>query len=530
MKYLLNIALTISMLYALQGSVVHAQISESVAEEQAKTLYQRLNNGKVPDTAIWQQMKDDLIAGQPERAAMRAIESDSKGFYNMLRDMFTKLSKNTSEANAQEDLTDFTALIAGVARDNLKFTEIFRDNAYVGLDRLTDYYIDDDTPQYVRLNDNPYHGICNYDLTTNQDNRDDSCFNYRNADGSAIDVSVPGNEKAPPIFEDGGQNAQYSTNDHYLAIGRYPNWIDLLRRVPQSTLYSNLGANVSGPIDEVDVAGVFTTRDYSRPAYLAGTNRRPFEQAVEIFWCKTLEELSDTTAPDFKVRRDVDRAPEGDEDRYQTYCRGCHGGMDAMVGSFAYFDFVDDTLGNGKKKGRLAYLPPSAINGGGYITLDNPEEDLVDFYLGRNLQPDGDVKKNWRGADRYPPGVLVTNNGWENFWTNGPNAALGWRLPPDAASTTAGVGAGSFAKVFSYTKQFSNCMAERAFRRVCNRAPDDSDDEDAETISNQERSILEIYARGYEEGYAEFQDFGTDGQYNIKTLFAKAAGMCFGKE
>jgi hypothetical protein len=89
------------------------------------------------------------------------------------------------------------------------------------------------------------------------------------------------------------------------------------------------------------IAGVMSTRGWANAYYNAGTNRRAVEASLEVFLCSSLESLNDTTRSDMRVRKDVTRAPGGDSSLFRNRCAGCHAGMDAFGGAFAYYDWND---------------------------------------------------------------------------------------------------------------------------------------------------------------------------------------------
>src|SRR5690606_5930337 len=89
---------------------------------------------------------------------------------------------------------------------------------------------------------------------------------------------------------------------------------EVLQKTQQSAL-SNL------PPDAI--AGVMSTRGWGDAYYKAGTNRRALEASLEIFLCSSLESLNDTTRSDFRVRKDVTRAPGGDSSLFRNRCAGC---------------------------------------------------------------------------------------------------------------------------------------------------------------------------------------------------------------
>jgi hypothetical protein len=147
-----------------------------------------------------------------------------------------------------------------------------------------------------------------------------------------------------------------------------------------------------------------------------------------------MEQMSDTTRPDFHVRRDVARSPGGDATVYKTKCAGCHSGMDALAGAWAHFDFSTD---------RVIYTPG-------------------------NVQ----AKINQNGHE-FPEGYITNDDSWMNNWLKGQNSRVGW------LGAEQGNGPQELGRMLSETKQFPKCMAQRVFKKVCLRSPTLQKDQDA---------------------------------------------------
>jgi hypothetical protein len=169
------------------------------------------------------------------------------------------------------------------------------------------------------------------------------------------------------------------------------------------------------------ISGLLTTRAYGAAYFYAGTNRAPVAYAMEHFMCKDMEELNDTTIPDFRNRRDVDRSPGGTSELYKNRCVGCHAGMDALAGAFAYYDYRDN---------KVIYTP-------------------------------GEVVPKMNHNVVFPEGFVTSNDGWKNLWTQGHNSSLGW------GSITEGEGVQSLGRLLAYTEAFHSCMAKQAYETVC---------------------------------------------------------------
>jgi hypothetical protein len=187
-------------------------------------------------------------------------------------------------------------------------------------------------------------------------------------------------------------------------------------------------SEVSGLSPQV-ASGLFTTRGFAAAYYVAGTNRAALRFSMMNFMCRDMEQLSDISRHDYRVRQDVDRAPGGDPATYKSKCVGCHAGMDALAGAFAYMDFDDD--------GRFIY---------------NPLRPRSKFTVNNNTFKDG---------------FVTEDNTWINLWVDGPNSVLGWR----GAAT--GKGVKSYGSMLAATEQFSSCMAEQALKVTCR--PDEND-------------------------------------------------------
>jgi hypothetical protein len=217
-------------------------------------------------------------------------------------------------------------------------------------------------------------------------------------------------------------------NDHYKFL--QDNGVDL-KQALQPQAQSSVGG-----LPESAVAGVLSTRGFAEAYYQAGTNRRAIAFTLSTYLCKELEQLMDTTRPDFRVRRDVTRAPGGDSAMFRNRCAGCHAGMDAFGGAFAYYDFT-------------------------------PEAGLA--YTAGAVQP-----KFNRNVTEFPDGFVTTDDSWINNWTVGQNKVIGWH------GATDGNGAKSFGETITDTDAFASCMAQHAFQTVCLRKP--TADADAESV------------------------------------------------
>jgi hypothetical protein len=212
---------------------------------------------------------------------------------------------------------------------------------------------------------------------------------------------------------------------------------DLTNGITSHTHYAALeGKNLARFLTRVspqrpgltDSAGVLTSYAWSLAHFTAGTNRRATEYTFREFLCTSIQEMADVSQSDFRVRRDVDRAPGGIAATYSTTCKGCHAPMDAASGAWAHFNFDPN---NG-------YQFSSAIQA-----------------------------KYSQNATVFPNGYVTRDNSWVNLFTDNQNAALGWR------GAMSGNGVSAFGKMVANSAAFSKCFAKRVFRKVCNKAAGD---------------------------------------------------------
>lgn len=178
-------------------------------------------------------------------------------------------------------------------------------------------------------------------------------------------------------------------------------------------------------------AGVFTTRQAGSAFYSAGTNRRVTRYAFMNFLCHDFEDLHDTTVPDFRVRKDVERDPGGDARTFKNSCVGCHAGQDAIGGAWAYYDWVGNN--------RLRFTPGNVVS---------------------------KMNRNPAFADGYQ----TTDDSWINTWAFGQNAALGWR------GVTSGNGPAALGQHFAESRAFSVCMSKKVYKLVCIKSPGPEDE------------------------------------------------------
>lgn len=245
-----------------------------------------------------------------------------------------------------------------------------------------------------------------------------------------------------------------ANNDHY-------EYLENNRVSLAQTLQVMQQSQVTGV---ADTAGVITTRASGKAFFDAGTNRAMTRFTFMNFLCKDFEALHDTTIPDIYVHRDVDRAPGGDSRQYKNKCVGCHAGQDALVGAWAYFDW-DGT--------QVTYNP-----------------NQVTPKINANVL--------------FSDGHVVTDDSWQNLWSSGQNAVLGWR-----GQSHAGTGARALGRYLASTQAFSQCMAERVFKLVCVKEPQSASD----------IAAVQSYAT----------EFENNNEYNMKELISKTSTLCLGE-
>ena len=452
---------------------LRAQLSLEASLDQARRLYQRISSLPATDAEV-NQMAQLIAEGKADQAAFIAMNSN--GFYALtLKNMFSPLSN--TEKLLDLPLTDFTATVAGLVRDNEAFHQILHaDVIYTANDEAQTYtqnFTVGNPPVIVTLNSNtPERPL-------------------RRADGNFNNTGNPGLPppgKVRPII---GSDARYRDNLHYsdLENNFSHNWIEVLQKRTQSeTVYSANYINTGAErVPLMDIAGLLTTRQFSSAAYSGGTNRRPYAMLMENFICNNLESVHNSNLPDTWVRQDIDRSPAGDDMAFQTQCAGCHTHMDAASGAFVLFDYRDDRT----------------------------------FWNSPNLNAPNN--KIFRLAGLYPAGHRPSNNSWKNLLRFGPNARLGFRQINGVESLDQGTGLKSFGLLMASTEAFSECMVERTFEQVCFR------NFKTEATPN-EKEIAKQIARDFESGVSAYASHEAAGPYNLKAIFAKVSNLCFGNE
>jgi hypothetical protein len=254
---------------------------------------------------------------------------------------------------------------------------------------------------------------------------------------------------------------EQTSNQHYIELQN--NRVDLsnpalLVGVPQSTLPGS-------QIGSADAAGVITTRAAAEAFFSAGTNRRMWRFTTKNFLCRDMEALKDTSRPTDRIRQDVNRSPGGDSEIFHTQCVGCHSGMDAVAGAYAYFEWDATQM-------RMVHTP-------------------------------GRVQGKYAiNTGVFPGGHITTDNSWINLWRSGQDAALGWN-PGEPGN---GMGAKQLGAEVGHSRAFAECQVQKVFQHVCFRPPRDAADAAAiQTIAT---------------------DFEANNRYDLRQVFADVAIYC----
>ena len=262
-----------------------------------------------------------------------------------------------------------------------------------------------------------------------------------------------------------GANVQpaYSQTDnaHYQAVESQR--VDLsnpalFTPVPQSTLPGS--QMMAG-----DTAGVITTRAAGEAFFSAGTNRRMWRFTTLNYLCRDMELLHDITRPVDRIRQDVSRSPGGDSRLFHNACSGCHSGMDAVAGAFAYFDWDATQM-------RVVHTPGSV------------------------------AAKYLINGSNFPYGYITSDNSLSNYWRQGSHANLDWRGP-----NASGYGAKTLGEEVAASHAFSVCQVEKVFQHVCFRPPN----------STMDGTKVDDIATIFEAN-----------NYSMKRVFAEVGAYCMG--
>lgn len=370
-----------------------AVTTQAGTKEQARRLHERLAGVPPASPAMLSQVEAQIAAGRPKDAAMIIMNTES--FYNVtLRNMFNAWSNVSDDSNVP--LNDYTATAIGLIRDNEKFDQaLYGDVIYTGPDNL-------------------------------------------NTVRDAVDPNIIVTQGITEAYST-GDNKHYIDLDTKLINPANPTDLTAANRTVKISLKTYLTKKVQSTlVGYTDTAGVLTTREGGFGYYTAGTNRRALRFTMKNFLCLDIDSLRDTAVPDFRVRRDVDRAPGGDSRTYKQTCVGCHAGMDGLAGAFARVNF------SGNK---------------------------VNFSTGVQ-------NKYNQNSTIYPAGYVTTDNSWINLWATGQNSFVGWK------GASSGMGIRSLGEMLSKTDAFSQCMVKRVFKRVCMRDAKDTENDTIIALAN----------------------------------------------
>jgi hypothetical protein len=220
-------------------------------------------------------------------------------------------------------------------------------------------------------------------------------------------------------------------------------------------------------IPSAATAGVLTSAAGAGAFFYLGTNRAMVRFTMINYMCNDLNQIMDTTRPPDRIRQDPARSPGGDSRVFLNNCIGCHSGMDALAGAFAYYDF--NTTSN-----QIVYTP-------------------------------GQVQAKYAiNTANFPFGHVTIDDSWINYWRSGPNALLGW----SSSLPGSGNGAKAFGQEIESSTQFASCQVQKVFQAMCLRAPGNAADR---------AKVSQITA-----------DF-VSSNYNMKTAFAESAVYCMGQ-
>jgi hypothetical protein len=268
----------------------------------------------------------------------------------------------------------------------------------------------------------------------------------------SADLIYTGNMSGAPAYSP-------ANNNHYLYLDA--NGADLSTVLVQQTQSTLVGIPSSA------TAGVMTTLGGASAFFYLGTNRAMVRVTMINYMCDDLNTIMDITRPPDRIRQDPSRSPGGDSRVFLNTCIGCHSGMDALAGAFAYYNY--NTL-----TGQMVYTP-------------------------------GQVQAKYAiNTGNFPYGHVTIDDSWINYWRTGPNALLGW----NTSLPGSGNGAKSFGQEIEGSTQFATCQVQKVFQAMCLRPPSNAADRaQASKITS---------------------DF-VSSNYNMKTAFAESAVYCMGQ-
>jgi hypothetical protein len=268
----------------------------------------------------------------------------------------------------------------------------------------------------------------------------------------SADLIYTGNVSGAPAYSP-------ANNNHYQYLDT--NGADLSKVLQPQTQSALTG------IPSAATAGVMTTYGGASAFFYKGTNRAMVRFTMINYMCNDLNTIMDITRPPDRIRQDPSRSPGGDSRVFLSSCIGCHSGMDALAGAFAYYEF-----------------------------------DVTSW---QTVYTAGQVQGKYAiNTGNFPYGHVTIDDSWVNYWRSGPNALLGW----SGALPGSGNGAKSFGQEIENSTQFANCQVQKVFQAMCLRPPGNAADRAQAT---------KITA-----------DF-VSSNYNMKTAFAESAAYCMGQ-
>ncbi len=256
-----------------------------------------------------------------------------------------------------------------------------------------------------------------------------------------------GNDNTLPAYSN-------SNNNHYAQMEhRNLDLASVLLEQPQT--------NVTGLPGEA-VAGVTTTRQSARAFFYAGTNRAMFRFTLMNYMCLDLEQVKDITRIPDRIRQDPSRSPGGDSDVYLNNCLGCHAGLDALAGAYAYYEWQ---------------YPQNGDPDTGFLRYNLTAET---YDLEGNSITSRVSRKHLINPTNFIYGYVTSDDSWKNYWRTGVNANLQWgqdsSLTPanSPQAAVSGNGAAALGREMANTGAFARCQVVKVYRHVCHADPDET--------------------------------------------------------
>lgn len=354
----------------------------------SSAIERKLNPSRLP---ILDRMESLLQAGRAEDAA-RLVMDEVPTFYTVVLKNWIKPWSNAERSN-RVALNDYVATVMGVIRDEIPFDQIL-------------------------------YGDVLY--TINVNDRNGALINgqlpYATTD---FNQTIQHYSRAEAAFPDDLHLRLVRGTQSQLQLLRDPvNSIPEIKDKDGKIIQAARDVFMQQPV----VAGVTTSHQSGRTFFSGGTNRRTNRHIFMNYLCNDYEDLHDTTVPDIRVRRDVERDAGGDSRIYKNSCVGCHAGQDALGGAYAHLNGTAQT----------------------------------------GMQWSSRVQGKMNQNILFKDGFITEDDSWINLWASGQNARLGWR------GAMKGRGPASLGRMFTRSRAFSECMAKRVFNLVCQKSPSSS--------------------------------------------------------